>query len=241
MTTLVKICGISDPALGLVAAEAGADLIGLNFYPPSHRYVSVERAGEIVRALRAAGHRTLIAGLFVNEDPSRASAVADEVGLDLIQFSGDEQPADLARLNRPVLRSVRLGAGESVVRVRERLTAASVMLQAREAGPLGQPLTPLVDANVPGQWGGTGEMADWEAAATLSRLWPLLLAGGLTPENVAAAIAAVRPFGIDVSSGVETDKVKDPAKIRAFIRAARAADVAMSNGTDFRDSLSGGA
>jgi len=115
------------------------------------------------------------------------------------------------------------------------------MLRAREAGPLGQPLTPLVDAHVPGHWGGTGTMADWEAAATLSRLWPLLLAGGLTPENVAAAIAAVGPFGVDVSSGVETDKVKDPAKIRAFIQAARAADVAMGNRTDFRDSLSGGA
>jgi phosphoribosylanthranilate isomerase len=226
MTTLVKICGISDPAHALVAAEAGADLIGLVFYPPSHRYVSPARAGEIVRALRAAGHRTLAVGLFVNDDPARVSAVADEVGLDLIQVSGDEQPTDLARLNRPVLRSVRLGAGEGVARVRERLTAATVMLQAREAGPLGQPLTPLVDAHVPGQWGGTGTMADWDAAATLSRLWPLLLAGGLAPENVAAAIAAVGPLGVDVSSGVETEKAKDPAKIRAFVRAARAADTA---------------
>jgi phosphoribosylanthranilate isomerase len=240
MTTLVKICGISDPAHALVAAEAGADLIGLVFYPPSHRNVSVERAGAIVRALRAAGYGTLAVGLFVNEDPARVSAIADEVGLDLIQVSGDEQPAELARLNRPLLRSVRLGAGEGVVRVRERLTAATVMLQSAEAGPLGQPLTPLVDAHVPGRWGGTGTMADWEAAATLSRLWPIFLAGGLTTENVAAAIAAVQPLAVDVSSGVETDKVKDPAKIRAFVRAARAAEVTAGNRNDFRDSLSGG-
>jgi phosphoribosylanthranilate isomerase len=203
--------------------------------------VSVERAGEIVRALRAAGHRTLAVGLFVNEDPARVCAVADEAGLDLIQLSGDEQPTELARLNRPILRSVRLGADAGVVRVRERLTAATVMLQGREAGPLGQPLTPLVDAHVPGQWGGTGATADWEAAATLSRLWPLLLAGGLTPENVTAAIAAVQPLGVDVSSGVETNKVKDPAKIRAFVRAARATEATSGNRSDFRDSLSGGA
>jgi phosphoribosylanthranilate isomerase len=241
MTTLVKICGISDPAHALVAAEAGADLIGLVFYPPSHRNVTPERAGEIVRALRDAGHRTLAVGLFVNEDPKRINAVAEGAGLDLVQLSGDEQPADLARLTRPALRSVRLGAGEGVVRVRERLIAATVMIRGREPGPLGQALTALVDAHVPGRWGGTGTTADWDAAATLSRLWPLFLAGGLAPENVAAAIAAVRPLGVDVSSGVETDKAKDPAKIRAFIRAARAADAIPGNRTDFRDSLSGGA
>ena len=221
---LIKICGISDPAHALAAAEAGADLIGLVFYPPSHRNVTPERAAVIVSALREAGHSTLAVGLFVNEAPARINALAEQVGLDLIQISGDEQPADLASLNRPVLRSVRLGVGESVVRVRERLTASTIMLGPREPGPLGQPLTPLVDAHVPGQWGGTGTMADWEAAATLSRLWPLLLAGGLTPENVAAGIAAVQPLGVDVSSGVETDKVKDVAKIRAFIQAAHAAE-----------------
>ena len=240
MPTLVKICGISDPAHALVAAEAGADLIGLVFFPPSHRNVTPARAREIVRALRDAGHATLAVGLFVNEDPARMSAMADAASLDLIQLSGDEQPADLARLNRPALRSVRLGAGEGVARVRERLTAAAVMAQGREPGPLGQPLTPLVDAHVPGRWGGTGTQADWDAAATLSRLWPLFLAGGLTPGNVAAAIAAVQPLGVDVSSGVETGRAKDPAKIRAFIRAARGADGLPGNPIVFRDALSGG-
>jgi phosphoribosylanthranilate isomerase len=227
MSTLVKICGVSRPEHALVAAEAGADLIGLVFYPPSHRNVSTEQAAAIVQALRAARHATLAVGLFVNEDPARVNAVADSAGLDLVQLSGDEQPATLARLNRPILRSVRIAAGEGVVRVRERLTAATTMLGPREPGPLGQPLTPLLDAHVPGFWGGTGTQADWDAAATLARLWPLFLAGGLTPENVGAAIRAVGPLGVDVSSGVETDKVKDPAKIRAFIAAARAADEAI--------------
>ncbi len=226
MTTLIKICGISDVENALVAAGAGAHLIGLNFYPPSHRYVEPGRAEAIVRALRAAGHGTLAVGLFVNEDPARINAIAAEVGLDLIQLSGDEQPADLARLTLPLLRSVRVGAGESLVRVRERITAATTMLGPRDPGPLGQPLTPLIDAHVPGAYGGTGERADWDAAATLSRLWPIVLAGGLTPENVGAAIRVIGPLGVDVSSGVETDKVKDPAKIRAFIQAVGAADAA---------------
>ena len=226
MSTLVKICGVRTAENALVTAEAGADLLSLVFYPPSHRNIAPETASAIVRELRAAGHGILVVGLFVNEDPARINAIADEVGLDLVQLSGDEQPADLARLARPILRSVRVAAGESLVRVRERLTSATTMLGPREPGPLGQPLTPLIDAHVPGAYGGTGIQADWAAAATLARLWPLFLAGGLTPETVGAAIRAVAPFGVDVSSGVETDKAKDPAKIRAFIAAVRAADAA---------------
>lgn len=224
MKTLVKICGLSTVESALVAAEAGADLIAFNFYPPSHRYVTPETAGAIARELRAAGHDTLVVGLFVNEEPARINAIAGQVGLDLVQLSGDEQPATLAALTRPILRAVRVAAGESLVRVRERLTSATTMLGPRDPGPLGQPLTPLLDAHVPGAYGGTGARADWAAAATIARLWPLFLAGGLTPENVGAAIAAVEPFGVDVSSGVETDRAKDPAKIRAFIAAVRQAD-----------------
>lgn len=226
MSTWIKVCGVSTTESALIAAEAGAHLIGLVFYPPSHRNVTPERAAAIVRALRAARHGTLAVGLFVNEAPARINAIADEVGLDLVQLSGDEQSADLARIALPLLRSVRVGAGESLVRVRERITAATTMRGPREPGPFGQPLTPLIDAHVPGAYGGTGTQADWEAAATLSRLWPVVLAGGLTPENVGAAIRAVGPLGVDVSSGVETDKVKDPAKIRAFIAAVGAADAA---------------
>lgn len=226
MKTLVKICGISTVESALVAAGSGADLLAFNFYPPSHRNVTPDVAGAIVRELRAAGHATLAVGLFVNEDSTRINAIADTVGLDLVQLSGDEQPATLAALARPILRAVRVAAGESLVRVRERLTSATTMLGPRDPGPLGQPLTPLIDAHLPGAYGGTGMHADWAAAATLARLWPLFLAGGLTPENVGAAIRAVKPFGVDVSSGVETDKMKDLAKIRAFIAAVREADTA---------------
>jgi phosphoribosylanthranilate isomerase len=222
--TLVKICGVRTPEHALVAAEAGADLVGLNFYLPSHRNVSVAEAAAVVRALRDHGHATAVVGLFVNEAPARINAIAAEVGLDVVQLHGDEQPGDLRLLHLPALRAIRLSAEESLPRVRERITASVVMAQGRPDGPLGQPLTPLLDAHAPGMYGGTGARADWTLAARLAALWPLLLAGGLTPENVGDAVRAVHPLGVDVSSGVETNKVKDPAKIRAFIAAVRAAD-----------------
>lgn len=222
--TLVKICGVRTPEQALVAADAGADLIGLVFYPPSPRHVTPAESAAIVDALDAAGSTMTVVGLFVNETPERINATVEEVGLGLVQLSGDEQPADLARIAAPLLRAVQLSPDEGIVRARERVTAAIVMTQGREAGPLGRPLTPLLDAHVPGVYGGTGARADRTLAATLARLWPLFLAGGLTPDNVGEAIAAVRPLGVDVSSGVETDGVKDPDKIRAFVRAVRAAD-----------------
>lgn len=222
--TLVKICGVRTPEAALVAADAGADLLGLVFYPPSPRHIAPHEGAEIVRALGAHGLRPLVVGLFVNETPERINRTAREVGLDLAQLCGDEQPADLARIAVPLLRSLRLAPDDGPARARARLTAATVMTHGREPGPLGRPLTPLLDAHVPGRYGGTGARADWEQAATLARLWPLFLAGGLTPENVGPAIMKVRPLGVDVSSGVETDGVKDSDKIRAFVRAVRAAD-----------------
>jgi phosphoribosylanthranilate isomerase len=222
--TLVKICGVSTPESALAAAEAGADLLGLVFYRQSYRAVSPTAALTIVRALRAAGHTLPVAGLFVNEAPNWINVVADEVGLDLVQLSGDESPADLLALDRPALRSVRVAAGADADALDAPLADAAARLAGRDGGSLGHPLLPLLDAHVPGAYGGTGARADWEVAAALAARRPILLAGGLTPANVGAAIREVRPFGVDVSSGVETDKVKDADKIRAFIAAVRAAD-----------------
>ncbi len=222
--TLVKICGVSTPENALAAAAAGADLLGLVFYRQSHRAVSPTAALTIVRALRAAGHTLPVAGLFVNEAPNWINVIADEVGLDLVQLSGTESAADLTAITRPTLRSVRVAAGADADTLAAPLADADARLAGRDGGPLGHTLLPLLDAHVPGEYGGTGARADWAVAAALASRRPVFLAGGLTPENVGAAIRAVRPFGVDVSSGVETDKLKDPAKVRAFIAAVRAAD-----------------
>lgn len=205
---LVKICGLRSVEHALAAAAAGADMVGLVF-APSRRRVSTEQGAAIAAALRGlAGPRPRVVGLFVNEPPAVVLATAAAVGLDAAQLSGDEPPEDADALDMPLIKAVRMDGS------------------AREAawvGRAGEGLALLVDAHVPGAYGGTGERADWGRAAELARRAPVLLAGGLTPENVAAAIAAVRPLGVDVSSGVETDGAKDSAKIGAFLEAARAA------------------
>jgi phosphoribosylanthranilate isomerase len=210
--TLVKICGLRTIEQALTAAEAGADMLGLNF-AQSRRQISPEQATGIAAAVRAAPHdrRPIVVGLFVNETPERMLAIAIQCGLDVIQLSGDEASAVAEELpGYQLLKAIRLDGRPS------------------EASWLAAAHTPavhlLLDAHIPGSYGGTGVLADWGHAAELARQRPIMLAGGLTPENVGAAIQQVRPWGVDVSSGVETDGVKDSAKIRAFVAAARTTD-----------------
>lgn len=243
---IVKICGLRSAEHALAAAAAGTDLVGLVF-APSRRRVSVEEAIVIAAALRGCVHRPLIAGLFVNAPPTEVAAVARAVGLDLAQLSGDEPSDDADALSLPLIKALRMDgsareaawierAVESTRRQGAKQTrsqadssylpksALSLPVSPPSSLPVSLPhLTLLIDAHVPGAYGGTGVTADWSRAATLARSLPLILAGGLTPENVGAAIAAVRPVGVDVSSGVERDGVKDTAKIEAFLGAARAA------------------
>lgn len=211
--TRVKICGISDPGHAVVAAEAGADFAGVVFYPPSSRYVTVERAREVAAAL--AGSRTRLVGLFVNEPAETINRVADAVGLDLVQLSGTELPPDGDGVERPVIATVRADSSGRVDEERRFLDWTTGSLR---------PFAIMLDAHVPGMYGGTGTVADWFVAADFARRYPVLLAGGLTPETVGEAIHRVHPFAVDVSSGVETSGRKDEEKIRAFIAAARRAD-----------------
>ncbi len=217
---IVKICGLRRADHASAAAAAGADWIGLVF-AASKRRVSVAEASAIAAALREGpAPPPLLAGLFVNETPATIAAIAEAVGLDLIQLSGDEPVDDADALPLPVLKTIRLTgtpAERAWIARAQRAQAESQAISARTPPRV----VLLVDAHVPGAYGGTGTPADWSRAATLAAEAPLILAGGLHPANVARAIATVRPIGVDVSSGVETDGVKDPARIEAFIAAVR--------------------
>jgi phosphoribosylanthranilate isomerase len=208
--TFVKICGLRTVEHALAAADAGADMLGLVF-ARSRRQVSPEQAARIAEAVRATprNQQVSIVGLFVNEAPERMLAIARQCGLDALQLSGDETIEVAEHLpGIALLKAIRLDGAPSEKGWLAANHAPDVRL--------------LVDAHVPGSYGGAGVLADWGGAAKLARSRPIVLAGGLTPENVDAAIEQVHPWGVDVSSGVETNGVKDAAKIRAFVAAARA-------------------
>lgn len=210
---LVKICGLRTAEHALAAAAAGADLLGFVF-APSRRQITPEHAATLATAVRAAqGPPPLLVGLFVNAEPTTVNAVAAQVGLDYVQLSGDEPVGHADQIELPIIKAIRMDGSASERAWVQRATARAP----------GRAVILLVDAHVPGSYGGTGVVADWARVAELAALVPVLLAGGLTPANVAAAIARVGPYGVDVSSGVETGGVKDPLKIEAFIGAARAA------------------
>lgn len=206
--TLVKICGLRTIEHAQAAAKAGADMLGFVF-APSKRRVTPEQAAAMIAAVRAQGAAPLMVGLFVNETPNTIAAIAELCGLDIIQLSGDEPIEVLGSLPAlPIFKSVRLAGDPSE---QGWFSGDSVRV------------TPHVDAHVPGSYGGTGMVADWNAAAQLARKRPILLAGGLSPANVGAAIAQVQPWAVDVSSGVEHDGQKDVGRIRNFVAAAHAA------------------
>ena len=208
---LVKICGITSPADAALAVGAGADALGFVFWFMSPRKVDPARAAEIARDLPGS---VLRVGVFVDRPREEMDEIADAVGLDLLQLHGDEPPEALAGLSRPVLKAVRVGPG---------FAADEALRYTRCAAGL------VVDTRLPGEThmpGGTGVPFDWSLVKGLAARAPfLMLAGGLSPLNVAEAIRAVRPHAVDVSSGVEgLPGRKDAAKVRAFVQAARAAE-----------------
>lgn len=214
--TRVKICGVTEPAHALAAAEAGADMVGLVF-APSRRKVEPEQARRIVRGLKVEHPSVQTVGLFVNRPADEINRVTDECGLDMVQLSGDE-PWDVCRqVARPIIKAVRVRPCTDMDDLLVGLERGMTVLGSEQ-------VRLLVDAHVEGSYGGTGITADWGVAARVAERFPILLAGGLTPVNVGEAVRRVRPWGVDVSSGVETDGIKDLNKIRSFIQAVRRAD-----------------
>jgi len=200
----VKICGITCLEDAQAAIDHGATAVGFVFWPRSPRYIEPARARAIVRDLP---RPALTVGVFVDQSIEEVNATADLVGLSAVQLHGDESPAFATRLTRPVIKALSSLNGS----------------WERDPWPLEVPI--LVDAQDPIRRGGTGMRADWPAAAALARQRRVVLAGGLTPENVAAAIEAVQPYGIDVSSGVESAPgIKDAAKLAALFDALQKVD-----------------
>jgi phosphoribosylanthranilate isomerase len=203
--TRVKICGITRPADALAAAGAGADAIGLVFYPPSPRYLSVERAREIRDALPPFVQSV---ALFVNADAAQVSQVIGRVHPAMLQFHGDEAADFCAQFGLPFVKACRVKGGMSALEYLRPFSRAAAW---------------LFDSHVP-EYGGVGESFDWSLVPATDK--PVILSGGLSRDNVAEAIRRVRPWGVDVSSGVEAAKgIKDAARIRAFIAEVRNADV----------------
>jgi phosphoribosylanthranilate isomerase len=202
----VKICGITNIEDALHAAGCGADALGFVFYDRSPRCLTPEAARGIIAELPPF---VTAVGLFVNETPERIRQIADFCGLDVFQLHGDEGPADCDFAPRRVVKALRVKKAASLD------GHAAYAVSAL-----------LLDAWVAGTYGGTGERFNWELAAAVARQRPVILAGGLRAENVAAAVHTVRPYGVDVSSGVEAAPgKKDPAKVEAFIRNAKRVDV----------------
>lgn len=208
--THVKICGITNVHDALAACTAGADMIGLNFYSGSPRFVSVEKAAEIREKLSAG---VQVFGVFVNAAPEHIRDVVKNVRLDAVQLHGDEDRSMVAQVAAftPVFKALRVGADFSAATLENFPPATGFLFDAADLRA--------------GQYGGTGRLSDWGVAQQAARSYKIILAGGLNAENVAAAISQVRPYGVDVASGGESSPgTKDLAQVAEFVREARRAD-----------------
>lgn len=200
MRTRVKICGITNVKDALDVVEAGADAIGLVFYAPSPRAVTLAQAKEVVASIPAF---VTVVGLFVNAEKSEIEKTITEVGIDLMQFHGDESPDFCRQFNRPYIKAVRVKADTNLIQYADEFFDAKAL---------------LLDAYAEGLPGGTGQSFDWSLIpSNLAK--SVILAGGLNAENVAQAINAVQPYAVDVSGGVEVAKgIKDVYKIKRFMQ-----------------------
>jgi len=240
----VKICGLTTPEQAALAADAGVDFIGLVFAENSRRRVTIHQAKAVIAGLpvpaavstpssatsRSTGapvrwfessaqflsdrllrKRPLVVGVFTDMTATMVNAIADKVGLDLVQLSGHEPWEEALAIRRPVIKTVHIGPEDTAHGILESVEVGTANLC-------------MLDTAIAGQLGGSGQRFDWRIAAEIAREMPVMLAGGLTPENVRDAIRDVRPWAVDVSSGVEANGSKSDERIRAFVQAVRAAE-----------------
>jgi phosphoribosylanthranilate isomerase len=214
--TRIKICGIKEEAHALAIAEAGVDFMGLVF-ASSPRQVTPSRAKKIVSALKGNQAAINVVGVFVNAPASCVRRIAESCQLDWVQLNGNEPWAYCRELDMPVIKVIRVSRNYKPQQICTDLAYGARIL-ARQKHLF------LIDSNVPEKYGGTGKTFDWKLARPIAEQFQVIIAGGLTPENVSEAIRIISPWGVDVSSGVETRGVKDMNKINKYIEAVRKAN-----------------
>jgi phosphoribosylanthranilate isomerase len=212
----IKICGIKEEAHALALAEAGVNFIGLVF-AHSPRQVTTTQAKKIVSALKKNNAAVEIVGVFANAHVGTVNRIADACNLDWVQLSGDEPWQYCRELHRPVIKVIRVSRNYKPEPICADLAYGTKLLADQKH-------LFMLDSNVREKYGGTGQTFDWKLAKPIAKQFPVIVAGGMTPDNVARAIKVISPWGVDVSSGVETKGVKDMTKIMKFIEAVRGAN-----------------
>jgi phosphoribosylanthranilate isomerase len=216
----IKVCGLSETGHALAAAEAGADFLGLVFAPGKRR-VSPEQAMEIAGLVYGLKNRPKLVGVFVNEMNSYVNRIAGQCRLDYVQLSGAEAWEYCRYIDYPIIKAIPIEAGTSAESVCNEIEEGYRFCSDKD-------VMVLLDTGAKDVWGGTGRAFDWSLARDVAARFPVMIAGGLNPENVAVLIKEVYPWGVDVSSGVEINGRKDEARIKAFVRAAREAGKELS-------------
>ena len=214
--TKIKICGITEIEMASAASQAGADFIGLIF-APSRRQVSPQKALRLVKAVHSLRIRPAIVGVFVNATTQDVNHIANYCQLDWVQLSGDETWRYCRNIERPVIKVIHVPTGKKVEPILNKINMGYRLYSERE-------FICLLDSKTKEAYGGTGETYDWQLAKEVSARFPMMVAGGLTPANVGQLVKEVQPWGVDVSTGVETNGRKDASKIRAFVEAVRRAE-----------------